>query len=297
MQLFFRELNLDDLPAVFELCKNIWKDENDVSEDYLPKIIKSWILEEKRYTFGAFIDQEKNDLVALGSVKYISEEYAWMEGGRVAEEYQGKGFGKILTQQCIDYARNKNFKYIQYDTFSLNSASLGLAQSLGYNQKDYMELLDGKLGNFSLDNLKSNTNIEISPEEAFDFLRKIPNGPTTEISAGWSYKPFNLEQISKIKGNWIRNNGAIVLKIGIGISIEEENKFPDEIWLIVYGEVSDAIDLLKGILNQEKKRRDSLDKLSIHVYCPRALSQSIQNIGFSYHEGKPSGVVLFEKKL
>jgi len=297
MELYFRELSLNDLPAVNDLCRNIWKDENDVSEDYLPKIIKSWILEENSSTFGAFKDKQKSLLVALGRVKIISKDNAWTEGGRVAEEYQRSGIGKIMGQKSIDYARSKNVKYIQYDTFSENMGSVSIAKALGYYQKDYMELFDGELGNLSIDNLESNIFTEIFPEEAFDFLRKIPNAPTTEISAGWSYKPFNLEQISKIKGNWIRNDGAIVLKIGIGISIEEENKFPDEIWLIVYGEVSDATDLLKGILLQEKKRRDSLDKLSINIYCPRALSQSIQNIGFSYHEGKPSGVVLFEKKL
>jgi RimJ/RimL family protein N-acetyltransferase len=298
MELYFRELNLDDLPAVNDLCRNIWKDkETGVSEDYLPKMIKSWILEEKRYTFGAFIDKEKSNLIALGSVKYISDEYAWMEGGRVAEEYQGKGFGKILTQQCIDYARSMNFKYIQYDTFSQNSGSVGLAQSLGYYKKEYMELLDGELGNISLNHLKSNPFIEISPEEAFKFLHEIPNGPTTEISAGWSFKPFNLLQISKIKGKWIRNDEAIVLKIGSDVVLEGENPLSDEIWLITYGKVSATIDLLNGVFIQEKKRRKGLDKLDIRIFCPRALSKTIQELGFSYVEGKPSGVVLFEKKL
>ena len=297
MELFFRELILDDLPAVFDLCKNIWKDKNGVSEDYLPKLIKPWILEEKRYTFGAFIDKEKTHLIALGSVKYISEEYAWMEGGRVAEEYQGKGFGKILTQQCIDYARNKNFKYIQYDTFSQNSGSVGLAESLGYYQKDYMELLEGELGNLTLSEVKSNPLIEISPEKAFEFLNEIPNGPATEICAGWAYKPFNLEQISKIGGKWIKNDEAVILRIGLDASLEGENPQIDEMWLIIYGNVSKATVLLKEVLIQEKQRNLSNLKLSLRIFCPKLLSQSIQKLGFSYVEGKPSGVVLFEKKL
>ena len=88
MQLFFRELSVEDLPAVFDLCKNIWKDENGVSDDYVPKIIKSWILEENSSTFGAFKDEQKSLLVALGRVKIMSKDYARAEGGRVAEEYQ-----------------------------------------------------------------------------------------------------------------------------------------------------------------------------------------------------------------
>ncbi len=297
MQLYFRELIVDDLPAVNDLCKNIWKDENGVSEDYLPKIIKSWILEENNSTFGAFKDEQKTLLVAIGRVKILSEDYAWAEGGRVAEEYQRTGIGKIMGQRSIDYARSKNTKYIQYDTFTENMASVSIAKSLGYHQKDYMELLDGELGNLSIDNLESNTYIEISPEEAFTSLQKIPNGPATEICAGWSYKPFNLQQISKINGKWIKNDEAIVLKIGSDVSLEGENPLSDEIWLITYGEVSAVIDLLKGILIQEKKRRKSLVKLDIRIFCPRAHSQSIQELGFSYVEGKPSGVVLFEKKL
>ncbi len=297
MQLFFRELTLEDLPAVNDLCKNIWKDENGVSEDYLPKIIKSWILEENSSTFGAFKDEQKSLLIALGRVKILSKDYAWAEGGRVAEKYQRTGIGKILGQKSIDYAKSQNVKYIQYDTFTENSGSVSIAQALGYYKKDYMELLDGDLGNLSICNLESNPFTEISPEEAFKFLQKIPNGPASEICAGWSYKPFNLQQISKIKGKWIRNDEAIVLKIGSDVSLEGENPISDEIWLITYGNVSAATDLLKGILIQEKKRRKVLVKLDIRIFCPRALSKSIQDLGFSYVEGKPSGVVLFEKKL
>ncbi len=297
MQLFFRELTLDDLPAVNDLCRNIWKDENGVSEDYLPKIIKSWILEENSSTFGAFKDKQKSLLVALGRVKIISKDYAWAEGGRVAEEYQRTGIGKILGQKSIDYAKSKNVKYIQYDTFTENMGSVSIAKALGYYQKDYMELLDGKLGDISFENLDSIPYIEISPEEAFNFLHKIPNGPATEVCAGWSYKPFNLQQISKIKGKWIRNDEAIILKIGSDALLEGENPLFDEIWLITYGKVSAATDLLKGVLIQEKNGRNSLDKFSIQIFCPSALSQSIQKLGFSYYEGKSSGVVLFEKKL
>ncbi len=297
MDLFFRELILNDVPAVSDLCKNIWKDENGVSDDYVPKIIKSWILEENSSTFGAFKDEQKFLLVGLGRVKILSKDYAWAEGGRVAEEYQRTGIGKILGQKSIDYARSQNVKYIQYDTWTENSGSVSIAKALGYYQKDYMELLDGKLGDISLNNLKSDQSVEISSEEAFKFLREIPNGPATEICAGWSYKPFNLLQISKIEGKWIRNDEAIVLKIGSDVSLEGENPLSDEIWLITYGKVSAATDLLKEVLIQENKRRNSLDKLSIRIFCPRALSQSIQDIGFSYVEGKPSGVVLFEKKL
>ena len=225
MQLFFRELILEDLPAVNNLCKDIWKDENGVSEDYLPKIIKSWILEENSTTFGAFKDEQKSLLIALGRVKIMSKDYAWAEGGRVAEEYQRAGIGKILGQKSIDYAKSKNVKYIQYDTFTENLGSVSIAKALGYYQKDYMELLEGELVNISLDNLKSVPFKEISPEEAFKFLREIPNGPATEISAGWSYKPFNLQQISKIKGKWIRNDEAIVLKIGSDVELEEKTPY------------------------------------------------------------------------
>ena len=297
MQLFFRDLTLDDLPAVNDLCKNIWKDENGVSDDYVPKIIKSWILEENSSTFGAFKDEQKTLLIALGRVKIISKDYAWAEGGRVAEEYQRTGIGKIMGQKSIDFAKSKNVKYIQYDTFTENMGSISIAKALGYYQKDYIELLDGELGNLSIGNLKPNPLNEISPDEAFTFLQEIPNAPATEISVGWAYKPFNLQQISKINGKWIRNDKAIILKIGSNVSLEGENPLSDETWLITYGEVSAVIDLLKGILIQEKKRRKGLVKLDIRIFCPRALSQSIQDLGFSYVEGKPSGVVLFEKKL
>ena len=62
----------------------------------------------------------KTLLIALGRVKIISKDYAWAEGGRVAEEYQRSGIGKILGQRSIDYAKSQNVKYIQYDTFTEN---------------------------------------------------------------------------------------------------------------------------------------------------------------------------------
>ena len=297
MELYFRPLTLDDIHAVFDLCKNIWKDENGVSEDYLPKVIKEWILDDERYTFGAFKDEKMTILIALGSIKIISADLAWMEGGRVAEEYQRKGIGKILTQYCIDYAKSKKIKYIQYDTFSQNDGSISLAKSLGYYQKDYMELLEGKLSEISGIDSNISPFSEISSDEAFRFLKEIPNGPKTEICAGWSFRPFNLKQISNIKGKWIRNDEAIVLKIGSDDSLEGENPVYDELWLIIYGKILAVKDLLKGVLIEEKKSQNSLHKLSIRVFCPSALSKSIQELGFSYIDGKPSGVVIFEKRL
>jgi RimJ/RimL family protein N-acetyltransferase len=285
MNVYFRELTIEDIPAINDISKDIWE-----GEDYIPHVIQGWLQDENCMNYGTFTDETKTNLIGFGRVKLYNKDIAWLEGGRIKVYYQGKGIGKLQLNYAIEYARKVGAKVAQYDTSSDNFASISLAKYYGFKRKKYMELIEVRPQNIDLSKRKISTFENITAKDAKKYYMKFDIGPGTEICIGWSYIPLNF--ITDKHGSWKYNEDSILLKIEHFGSDSSEFPSENEIWLISYGKPKAALDLILNTLQEELQLN-----AVFQAFCKPEVADLLKRMGFKPYNDKRVRVILFEKSL
>jgi len=287
MNVYFRKLIHDDIPAIREICKDIWE-----GYDYVPHVIEEWLTDKVSLNFGVFKNETK-EMVGFSRIKLYSNEVAWLEGGRVKIPYQKQGIGKVITNYSIDYAYKANIKVAQYATSSKNLGSISIAKYFGFKNKKSMNVLEAERNNIRLRGDSYLKVEKISAKEARKQYNNFNIGLGDEVCMGWSFVPLNY--ISDEDGEWyVYNSAAILQKIKFKRIQIKEGPGEYEIWLIVYGKPKIAVKLIQYILQEEL---NSIKSKYFEIFCHPHIAKKVEKMGFSYYEGEPFGVVLFEKNL
>ncbi|MFX1572469.1 MAG: GNAT family N-acetyltransferase [Promethearchaeota archaeon] len=288
MDIYFRKLEFEDIPAIKDISKDIWE-----GWDYIPGIIEQWLKDENCLNYGAFIDENRSMMVGFGRIKIINNYLAWLEGGRVKLEYQRQGIGREMIKYALDYAYKVNAKVAQFDTSSTNLGSQSLAKHFGFKRKKSMNVLNAEKKDIQITDDSNPEFTKISAHRAKSFYKSFDISLGDEICFGWSYTPLNY--ITDNDGEWyIHDSDAIVQTIKYKRTVLQEFPGENEIWLIAYGTPKIAFGLLKAVLQKELQNEGSN---YFEVFCHPDIANLIETIGFYYYEGKPFGVVLFEKDL
>jgi len=288
MRLFFRKLTTDDIPAIEDISKDIWE-----GEDYIPQVIENWLQDKNCMNYGTFLDEKREEMVGFGRVKLFAKEIAWLEGGRVKTEYQKQGIGREMIKYAIDYASSLEVKAAQFDTSSKNIGSVALAKHFGFKRKKSMNVLRAERKDIKPFKTPSIVVRKISATEAKELYKNFNIGVGNEICMGWNYKP--LKYISDEDGEWyIINSKVILQKVKFKSIPVRESPEEKEVWMIVYGRPKLAIELIKYILQKEFKYKENK---TFGVFCSPEIAGSVEDLGFSYNEGEPFAVVLYEKKF
>ncbi|MFX1498559.1 MAG: GNAT family N-acetyltransferase [Promethearchaeota archaeon] len=289
MDLYFRELNNDDIPQILDITKDLWE-----GEDYVPNVIKQWLRDTDCLNYGGFKDKATTQLIGFGRVKMFPNKTAWLEGGRVKANLQKKGIGKVLMKHAIDYAKKVGAKVAQYDTSSENVGSLALAKFFGFKEKKSMEILDCKSENLIIHKREIKRVKEVSLNEAIEIYKKVNIGPGNEVCIGWSFVP--LDYLRDENSNWFVKDNAILQKIEFKYPITEEGPDSKELWMITYGNELNVKDLIEfTLLNKLKAKENEI----FVIFCKPEIVEFVEKLGFTYThwENKPLHVKLFEKLL
>jgi RimJ/RimL family protein N-acetyltransferase len=288
MKLFYRLLTAEDIPAIKDISKDIWK-----GDDYIPQVIENWLQDKNCMNYGTFLDEKREKMVGFGRVKLFDKEIAWLEGGRVKAEYQKQGIGREMLKYAIDYASSVEAKIAQYDTSSKNLGSVTLAKRLGFKRKKSMNVLQAKREEIKSIKPPSIVVRKILAVEAKEHYKNFDIGAGNEISMGWNYKP--LKYISDEDGEWyVIDSKAILQKIKFKSISVLESPEEREVWLIIYGKPKNTMDLINFVLQKEFRYKGNKTYV---VFCSSDKAVLIEDLGFSYNEGEPFAVVLYEKSL
>ncbi|MFX1452642.1 MAG: GNAT family N-acetyltransferase [Promethearchaeota archaeon] len=287
MKVYFRELTREDIPAIKDISKDIWE-----GDDYIPYVIDEWLQDKDCLNYGTFLNKEKTELIGFGRVKLYNKDIAWLEGGRIKVSYQGQGIGKLQLGYAIDYATKAGSKVAQYDTASDNHASISLAKYYGFKEKKRMELLIADNNEIKIGEKRAIKIQKVTADVARNQYDQFDIGPGEEICIGWSFIPY--KYLTDDHGIWIFNQNAILLKIEFERIQDYERPSEQEMWLVVYGKVNAAIDLIQFTLQKELET-----KYVKHfaIFCNSEVANLVKKLGFKYPEDEPLSVVLFEKTL
>ncbi|MBI3233603.1 MAG: GNAT family N-acetyltransferase [Bacteroidetes bacterium] len=76
---------------------------------------------------------------------YFPAEWSYIRYVGVNPAYVGKGIGKILTQKCVDAAKNKGEKIIALHTSEFQNAARHIYEKLGFIKQKELEPVFGKI--------------------------------------------------------------------------------------------------------------------------------------------------------
>ncbi|KKK45951.1 hypothetical protein LCGC14_0766500 [marine sediment metagenome] len=288
MKIYFRELTTDDIPNIREISKNIWD-----GEDYIPQVIEKWLQDKNCMNYGAFMDEDLGEIVGFGRVKFYNDKLAWLEGGRVNIKYQKQGVGREMMKFALDYSRKVKAKKAQFDTSSKNQGSTALAKFFGFKGKKSMNVLNAERKDIKFFKTISLDVKKVMAKEVKELYKHFDIGLGEELSIGWSYMPINY--LSDEGNSWyVVDSKAILQKVKFNSTSIQESPEAKDVWFIIYGDPTLAIELIKTCLKEELHDEESKH---FEIFCSPEIAILVEELGFYYYEGEPFGVVLFEKNL
>ena len=279
----FRELTKEDIPSIAEIAQYM--------PDYFQNILtdaENLIDNPICYYYGMF---QKNKLLGVGNLRFITSDYAWLESVRVAPHNQKKGIGTALFQHSIDKAKEGNYSIIAYATEGSNQGSCRIGKKLGFELITSMNSYWLKGNDIVIDTNKKIEHKPISVMKAFKLLGKISNGSIEEICIGWSYVPKE-KSIFEVKNKkFYAIEKTVLLEI---IREDEETNEKKYANAIIYGSETHIKELLNEFLIRNKSSK------YIDCIINKQFSYIPKSLGFKPYtndDGTPIEVLLWKMKL
>ena len=178
----FRRLLSTDRPRVLEISSRIWE-----GDDYIPRVFDYWLGE--GYFYGLFVNEI---LVGFGRLCPFDKTRGWLHGLRVAQEFQGKGYGRVIVTGLLRTACEIGMEELFFSTYFGNVNSIRLNESLGFRMiAEYTNLEYEMIDNPPLGELPLNNPSLEFRSESWDSWMWLP--PDLKNSADFLRDPYSFE--------------------------------------------------------------------------------------------------------
>lgn len=121
-----RRVQPADKAAVLTLVNEI------AADDYIPYCFDDWVEDQERCVFLAACEREK--LLGVANVQFLSERVAWLQALRVAPDQRRRGVGRALSQACLEQAASAGRQVARLLIDVDNHASLSLTAGTGFRK-------------------------------------------------------------------------------------------------------------------------------------------------------------------
>ena len=188
-----RELTIKDQIQVDSLCATIGD-----GNDYVPTAFPTWANDPHDNVIGIFEGKELVALCNLGTIDGTN--IAWVQGLRVREASQQKGYGTKITEAIVQLAREKQVRTLWYVTGSQNEGSQKVAERLGFHKAN-------SVGYFRLqtpfpDHPRPSPSIvplKASPSRLFDILIENPDlVQSATMPLAWEFDFNSLDGLKRL---------------------------------------------------------------------------------------------------
>lgn len=133
--LVIREALPDDMPAIAEISRMTWD-----GHDYLEDVATEWMK-----SSGFVVALLNGRLIATARMSPMPGKIVWLEGLRVHEDFQGHGYGKLISKHAVDHGRSRiirgDIDALEFSTYCENSASISISTGQGFRKIDSFYVL------------------------------------------------------------------------------------------------------------------------------------------------------------
>lgn len=119
-----RPLGEGDRDVILAIARNTWG-----GHDHLPEMFEEWLSDDSCYPICVEVDGE---IASLGCIRLIEGgRTAWLEGLRTQQEFQGKGYARVITDQLRNLAKGLGANRTRLTASLENPTPVHLAGSIG----------------------------------------------------------------------------------------------------------------------------------------------------------------------
>jgi ribosomal protein S18 acetylase RimI-like enzyme len=201
----------EDAERILEISSRIWE-----GEDYIPYVLEEWLRDKNSELCVAELE---GNVISFARYLRLVPGYIWLEGLRTHPDFQGRGAARAITHYLIEKAVSEGALRVGLSVYSGNTASLRLAESMGFKRRASFVYLEGKFED--LPELEISQEVPLSRPlkasdlEACDFLfsSKFLLAAKGYLPLGWRFYPFFMNPetaLSRMKlALQIRDEGGI----------------------------------------------------------------------------------------
>ncbi|MEI7556481.1 GNAT family N-acetyltransferase [Candidatus Chlorohelix sp.] len=191
----FRVGKLEDLPAVKEVCKDVWG-----GNDYIPFVWKERLSEPNSKVFVVEIEQQLAGLYCLKAVNESGAKAGWWSGVRIATPFKRLGLAYRLLEHALNVAKQEGMYALCYSTGEDNIAMHRLAERFGFRLVASYSYATGQKSIIPLGESANITFRFLHPNElelAWDF---IINSKEWQLDEGfhcdsWTWRKLELQDL------------------------------------------------------------------------------------------------------
>jgi GNAT superfamily N-acetyltransferase len=229
---FIRPGQTEDLPAVQELCKDVWG-----GNDYVPSLWNKWLADPANFIFVLEIEEKIAGFYSLYLHHNKTTKMGWWQGVRVATAFKRQGLAARLLEHAIAESRKRGLHRLRYITSHINTPMHKLGDRYGFQYVAPYSFLNAP----RLDTLHSEDMLaqvrSLQPDEIENAWKFIEVAPTWKAGKGihcddWKWKDLEPETVLE----WLELGqvyGCFEKNDLIALALVRHQKEPDNIWSFV----------------------------------------------------------------
>ena len=243
MDLVIRRARPSDKRGVLAAVRTVWG-----GHDRIPDLFDSWATHR---TGPFFIAESAGRVVGMGKLTVVSPTEAWLEGGRVAPRWRGKGIATALIAHRIDYARRRGFRVLRFSTASDNTPIHRAARTFGFTRV-------AVLARHEAPAMRGSPPPRATVAKSRAVFRRV--GPLVQRGNGWEWRELTSRDVRIA----VARGRVFVSDPGVRAAAMLGDPYDGTLMVLAFGGSASSLTRLLLGLRAEAQRR-GLDDASLYV--------------------------------
>lgn len=292
--IFFRAGRDDDLPAVQELCKDVWG-----GHDYMPSVWLEWLARTDLRIYVIEVDGKIAGFYCLGLQINEVDRAGWWQGVRVSPDFKRQGLAGRMLEHAIEESRALKLERLRYGTGEPNVAMHRVAERYGMRYVAPYSYFRAK-ADFQVQPRSDNSRT-LRPEEfqtAWKFLESSTDWQRGEglHCDAWTWRKIDPEMVkTRIEKGWVYGHFQNESLTALALTEQDDQPEVNGIFVTWLDGSFEGMTELTRYLGAQQPLEDESKQLEMMLYRDEVRDQFLKDLGF---ESDPSDWMrVFELRL
>ncbi len=258
-ELVIRDAESADKSQVLRFASRTWR-----WGDYIPQVWDDWLNDPNGRIFVGLLDGE---VVGMNHVRFLTPEYAWLEGARVNPKDKRKGVATALARHAIEFSSQMGARIARLAVSSENEAAKAHLKKLAFHIEARFVLMEGS----SRSHPRNLTVREPKPSELDSLWSEIRSSAAYRASVGlmcrsWVWYEMNRETLNE----YVNRGGLFVASRGPernGVAFLDAAKGENSVVEVSY--IDGNLLALESLLSRSSERIRNLASRRVRTFAPK----------------------------